>query len=70
MGRLWQGGMWNPNPPSNLDIKTKISRLGSIPDHQQGTRRKLSPAKLGTHLQGGESKRSADKSRLGGEMMP
>jgi hypothetical protein len=24
-----------PNPPSNLDIKTKISRLWSIPDHQQ-----------------------------------
>jgi hypothetical protein len=26
------------NPPSNLGIKTEISRLWSIPDHQQGIR--------------------------------
>ena len=27
-----------PNPPSNLGIKTKISRLLNTPDHQQGIR--------------------------------
>jgi hypothetical protein len=28
----------DPDPPSNLGIKTEISRLWSIPDHQQGIR--------------------------------
>jgi hypothetical protein len=28
----------NPNPPPNLGIKTEISRLWSIPDHQEGIR--------------------------------
>jgi len=28
----------NPNPPSNLVIRTEMSGLWSIPDHQQGIR--------------------------------
>ncbi len=33
-----------PNSPSNLGIKTEISRLCSIPDHQQGIRCKAPQA--------------------------
>ncbi len=29
--------MANPNPPSNLVIRTEISGLWSIPDHRQGS---------------------------------
>jgi len=36
--RTLQGRMANENPPSNLGIKFEISRLWSIPDHQQGIR--------------------------------
>ena len=38
--------------------------------HPQGGESKRSADKLWTHPEGGESKRSADKSLLGGEMMP
>jgi hypothetical protein len=31
-------GEGGQNPPPNLGIKTEISRLWSIPDHQEGIR--------------------------------
>jgi hypothetical protein len=59
-----------PNPPSYSSISTEISVFGRMTDQQKGIWCMSSHAKLGTCPQGGESKHSADKSRLGGKMMP